>query len=1112
MSRMRMPWTTAWVRRSSKYDGRISEAPWAGVWIIGRGDRTAHRWRSEMTERRADDRRGCRVGSGCPGGGGIVAFLVGVGMIGGLFPLSPAAAADVHFSRESWDQRAGLPDGIVRGLVRAPDGSLAVGSDRGLVRFDGRRGWPVSLTQPVDDVPTIKRMVGMGDTLVVLLRDGGLVVLRAGRQRFLNAAAARAAAATPPCSVTSLCSDAVGNVWVALGDGSVGRFAGLDAREGSRDDAIAAAAAITWFTPVGGMGDGDSAAAELLFDPGGTAAAGERSRSAASGGTVWLASGGGLFAFRSDTAGFERVAAIPTGPVQLALRRDGGLWIATGGEGGEIGRLTAGVYRRVAAGPSSSVASLCEDDTGRLWIGTTRSGLFHAAPTAPNSGAELKLHRVPVSGRGVHALLPDGAGGVWAGTTAGIDHVQPSVTWLVGPPTPRLPRALGTAGDDLWFITQAGDVGTWRAAVTEAVDDTIRPRLDMLDAAVGWRWGAATCLATTPDGRVLVGTERSGVVALRNEPVRFDSVPLPPEVAGQRIDILRGGEGKGDDLWLVADAGLFARRDGGWTRCDVAGGHVRQLAVDPVGGAWAATADGGVVRFEPGGGSGRVWTLGAGGEISAVCPTGDGSAWVAVVDAGLFRVRDDGVVAVGSAEGLESLRIIAAALDGHGRLWCVCGRRLMVIGLDALAAAADRLGPCRPLMIDGTDAGPFPDTIGGFLPTDPGADDRGRLWLAAHERLVVCDPAALDLAPRPAPLRVEQMTVDGRVVGGGAGTGGFGHPVAWPPRLPPEPRVVEFVISPPGGGRAGATLEHRLVGIDDAWSPTPADGSVRYSRLPAGDHALELRSVDAQGRRSAAVAATRFAVPPRWWERGWVRAGFVTGVAAVAALGGLSLASRRARRRLDRLEREAAVERERARIARDIHDEVGTSLTQVALLAELALGDADPTAAAGRLAEVVRISRRTVTSIDEVIWSVNPANDSLPGLLEHLAQSVLDTLGPLGVACAIELPEAVPPLAAPAEFRRDVLLAVKEACANVAKHAAAGAARFTAEVHCDRLRLALADDGVGLPEALPAGDGLANMRRRAGGLGGSCIIERRRGGGTVVTLEVPLPHGAAILR
>ena len=90
----------------------------------------------------------------------------------------PAAAADVIFSRESWDQRAGLPDGIVRGIVRAPDGSLAVGSDRGLVRFECRRGCPVSLTQPVDDVPTIKRMVGIGDTLVVRgLKDVAIVMV-----------------------------------------------------------------------------------------------------------------------------------------------------------------------------------------------------------------------------------------------------------------------------------------------------------------------------------------------------------------------------------------------------------------------------------------------------------------------------------------------------------------------------------------------------------------------------------------------------------------------------------------------------------------------------------------------------------------------------------------------------------------------------------------------------------------------------------------------------------------------------------------------------------------------------------------------------------------------
>lgn len=216
-----------------------------------------------------------------------------------------AGPAEVHFSRQSWDSRAGLPPGIVRGLVRAADRSIIVGSDRGLARFDGVRVWPIRLEQPRDDVPTIARLLAIDDTLLVLLRDGGLVAIRAGRQRYLDAAAARVAATGQECEATSLCQDGRGNVWVALADGSVGRFSGVTADEGPE---AGTGPTVTWFERV--FGEAANGQAEVFADEQGT---------------VWLAGGGGLFALASDDHGFTQRAAIPASAVRFARRRAGGL-------------------------------------------------------------------------------------------------------------------------------------------------------------------------------------------------------------------------------------------------------------------------------------------------------------------------------------------------------------------------------------------------------------------------------------------------------------------------------------------------------------------------------------------------------------------------------------------------------------------------------------------------------------------------------------------------------------------------------------------------------------------------------------------------------------------
>jgi signal transduction histidine kinase/ligand-binding sensor domain-containing protein len=1002
-------------------------------------------------------------------------------------PASAAEPAPLRFSRQSWDSRAGLPAGIIRGLVRAADGSIAVGSDRGLVRFDGLRGWPVPLERPRDDVPTIARLLAVGDTLVVLLRDGGIVTLHGGRQRYLGAAAARVAAAGGGCEATSLCQDDRGQVWVALGDGSVGRFAGAIPGSGAETGSDPE---VVWHERV--FGEAADGQAEVLTDESGT---------------VWLAGGGGLFARRGDESAFRRVAAIPMGSVRLARRRAGGLWIQAGWA---VGSCDGDGYRRLATAPAGNVAALHEDEAGRLWLGTSRAGLFHG-----DARGGLVFRQAPTGGRGVHAILDDGPRGIWAGTTAGLDHVHPSVVWL-GAATLRQPVSLAIADGHLWSVTASGELVVHRDAASGSTAITGPP--EIFTAAAGWPAARATCVAAADTG-VWVGTKEDGLFRAwcgdGEKPATCERVAVPAAIEATGIEAVLAA---GDCVWAATEGAVAVRRDGTWAVLPAADGRLRLLATDPGGNAWATTAAGHVVRLRvPIGDDGlaagtivarRVTSapLAPEATITAICPIDAGVAWVAVKDVGLFRIAEGEVTTVGSEQGLESIHVIAAMVDRRNRLWCVCGRRLMVIGLDSLAAAADGGEACRPIMIDGTADGPFPDTIGGFLPA--AARDRlGRLWLASHDRLVVCDPAAVDRASPAALPRVEQISVDGRVVRGGPGTGGFGRPATEQLSLPAEPRLVEIVLAwpwlgdPPVGG-----LEHRLVGAVDDWTATPADGRLRFSRLGAGSHSLQLRSIDGQGRRTALIEPVRLDVPPRWWERPWVRAGFVAAVAAAAALAGLGIASWRGRRKFERLAREAAVERERTRIARDMHDEVGTSLTQVALLAELALGDAEPAAAAERLGEVARISRQTVASLDELVWSVNPVNDTLAGLLDHLAQCVLDGLSPLGITCRIELPESPPPAATPADFRRHALLMVKEACGNVAKHADAGEAWFTAAVRPGWLQLRLADDGRGRPADLVPGQGIANMRRRAEALGGTCMIEDRPGGGTVVTFEVPLPR------
>jgi signal transduction histidine kinase len=265
---------------------------------------------------------------------------------------------------------------------------------------------------------------------------------------------------------------------------------------------------------------------------------------------------------------------------------------------------------------------------------------------------------------------------------------------------------------------------------------------------------------------------------------------------------------------------------------------------------------------------------------------------------------------------------------------------------------------------------------------------------------------------------------------------------------------------------------------------------------------------------SEMVAGTSFddLLLVHFWQRGWFFAvtggGALAGVAAVAQL----LERRRSRREIRRLEKERAVAAERARIARDIHDELGASLTKIFKLAESMSLDGEPAAARAVPRTIASTARGTIQSMDEIVWAVNPKNDTLSEMADYLVYFTEDFLRPAGIACILEVPLKLPAIPVAAEVRHNLFMAVKEALNNAVKHAAAAQVRFGMEFIGNQLAVEVKDNGRGFdPAAAGAlGNGLENIRRRMSGIGGQLILRSGPGEGTIVRLQVSLPEIKAI--
>jgi signal transduction histidine kinase len=311
-------------------------------------------------------------------------------------------------------------------------------------------------------------------------------------------------------------------------------------------------------------------------------------------------------------------------------------------------------------------------------------------------------------------------------------------------------------------------------------------------------------------------------------------------------------------------------------------------------------------------------------------------------------------------------------------------------------------------------------------------------------------------------------------------------------RLPPAHRRLVFEFSAPSFTTPeNVQFRYRLEGLEENWVDAGMRRLVEYSRLPAGNYVFRVIACNNEGVWDKTGAVLSLVVAPFFWQTLWFRIGAlaVFTLAVVAAVRIISF--RRLHQRLQVLEQQEALHRERARIAKDIHDDVGANLTQIALLGELAQQDrGEPDKAAQRMGKISGTARLAIKSLDEIVWAVNPRNDTLAHLIDY---------------AGLDLPERPPMRELSTDLRHNLFLVIKESLNNVAKHARASEVWLRASVTPQALEVVLEDNGCGFDKAPDdaVSDGLRNMRQRMQDIGGQCRIESKPGAGTKVFLHLP---------
>jgi signal transduction histidine kinase len=381
----------------------------------------------------------------------------------------------------------------------------------------------------------------------------------------------------------------------------------------------------------------------------------------------------------------------------------------------------------------------------------------------------------------------------------------------------------------------------------------------------------------------------------------------------------------------------------------------------------------------------------------------------------------------------------------------------------------------------------------------------GRLWFTTSNGVVAVTPKGLEKE-----LPVPSVFVDeARVNGVEVDAHGPIEIPAGPHRVDLDLVALSYVVP------ENLLLRHQLEGADPDWVETPQNRSTSYSGLAPGEYRLRLAAARQAGTWIESGDSISIKVLPYWWGDPWIQLCALAAVVTGIVIGVRRWSQRQLRHRLLRLEQEHALDRERSRIARDLHDELGGSLTEANFLIER-LRNVPSNELAGGLEAVAGRIRHLNMELATIVWTVSPANSSLDQLASFIRRHAARFFKHTQVRCTVSEKTPIPPLPLNPEVQHNLLAIAKECFNNALKHAQPSNVTLEMAFSDDTFHMVVTDDGNGFvtdARTDSQGNGLINMRSRAEEIGASISIVSSPGRGTTIRLSHPyFPTAATALR
>jgi len=962
------------------------------------------------------------------------------------------------YNARIWQMEDGLPHNIVQAITQTRDGYLWVGTREGLARFDGSRFQTVELI-PDTRLLSITALVESKDgTLWVGTDSSGVFRLSAGQVERCKGPGGEL-----DFPVQDLQEGGDGGIWIAS---TYRILCWMDGRMTSKAEFR-------------------HSLQTLCVDDQGA---------------VWTAGGGGLR--RLDGGGTNvvlRGGALPQPARRLHRDADGTFWA---GAGNGLIQIKDGRIRsfKKGDGPPGFVSVIYRDAAGVLWTGTY-SGVsrFRDGQFIDQGEADAAAYRV-------YAIYEDREHNLWIGSEEGLTRftarVFKTITKKDGLTLNTVATVCASPDGSVWISAWGGGLNHWKSG-----------RITSLNKSNGLSSNFIMAMCASRDGGLWAGSDYGGALNY----IKGDTITIYDQAQGFIARPTTATTALYEDnrgaLW-IGSRELLQRLDGtNFTSFTTADGISHKKINAICGGAdeavWIGT-DGGLTHYR----DGRFQDFGKADArlrvmILSLYEDGDGVLWIGTKEHGLLRRQNGMVHEFTSRLGLFSDVIYSILEDNHSNLWLNSSRGIFRLDKQQMEAVVrgqrTTVNSISYGKADGVlSSGQYRDV------TQPSAckDSDGRLWFRTTQGVAVVDPERVksnDLLP---PVVIQEVVADKEAVG----CKPFGLEVEREIRVKPGRGELEIQYAALSF-RAPEKNQYRykLEGVDLSWVEAGMRRTAFYNNLPPGRYRFQVVACNNDGAWNETGTSVGLILQPHFWQTRTFAVLLI-----VLSLGSVSgivryVTRRRMQRKLALLEQQHAVEKERARIARDMHDELGAKLTSISFQGAMARQAAtNPPETDRHIAKMSETARELVLSLDQIVWAVDPENDSLESLANYICRYASDFFENSPIYCKFSIPRELPRCHLPTEVRHNLFLAVKEALNNTLKHSGARRVLLTISVEAKECVISIADDGKGTGvesesgKSKRTGHGLVNMRERLASVHGKFELKSDGGLSTEVRFTVPL--------